>query len=63
MVQKQAMKAWKGNKDFKELLMDDREVTKHLSGDELEEIFDLGFQLRYVDTIFSRVFKQSVTKR
>jgi adenylosuccinate lyase len=56
MVQKQAMKAWKGNKDFRELLIDDRDVAKHLSRDEIEEIFNLDFQLRHVDTLFARVF-------
>ena len=57
IVQKQAMKAWKGNKDFKELLIHDRDVAKHLDKDDIEEIFDLDFQLRHVDTIFARVFK------
>jgi adenylosuccinate lyase len=56
MVQKQAMKAWKGNKDFKELLVGDRDVTSHLSQDDIEEVFDLHYQLRYVNTLFSRVF-------
>jgi adenylosuccinate lyase len=56
MVQKQAMKAWKGNKDFRELLIDDRDVAKHLTRDEIEEIFNLDFQLRHVDTLFARVF-------
>lgn len=56
MVQKQAMNAWENNKDFKELLVRDRHVTEHLKKDEIEAIFDLGFQLRHVDTIFARVF-------
>jgi adenylosuccinate lyase len=56
MVQKQAMKAWKGNNDFKELLVGDRDIAKHLNKDDIEEVFDLNFQLKHVDTIFDRVF-------
>jgi adenylosuccinate lyase len=58
MVQKQAMKAWKGNKDFKTLLVNDPDVSRHLDRDNIEHIFDLDFQLRHVDTIFARVFEQ-----
>jgi adenylosuccinate lyase len=56
MVQKQAMKAWKGNNDFKELLVGDRDIAKHLNKDDIVEVFDLNFQLKHVDTIFDRVF-------
>ncbi len=57
MVQEQAMRAWKNNEDFKSLLLDDQEVGKHLKKEQIEEVFDLNFQLRHVDTIFDRVFK------
>lgn len=56
MVQNQAMKAWQENKDFKELLINDRRITEHLDMDHIQAIFDLDLQLRHVDTIFARVF-------
>ncbi|MBW2107346.1 MAG: adenylosuccinate lyase [Deltaproteobacteria bacterium] len=56
MVQKQAMKAWKTNKDFKAFIEKDADIAKHLSKEEIERIFDLEVQLRHVDTIFARVF-------
>jgi adenylosuccinate lyase len=31
-------------------------VTAKLSAKELEAMFDLGYHLKHVDTIFSRVF-------
>ncbi len=57
IVQKQAMRAWKENKNFEELVLDDQDIGKHLGGDEIQEVFDLSFQLRHVDTIFDRVFE------
>jgi adenylosuccinate lyase len=55
-VQRNAMRAWKGEGDFLSLLAADKDVRKHLSAAELEENFDLGYHLRHVDTIFERVF-------
>jgi adenylosuccinate lyase len=56
MVQRNAMKAWRGEGDFQELLKADREVRKHLSDKELAASFDLDFHLAHVDAIFRRVF-------
>jgi adenylosuccinate lyase len=38
------------------LLKKDADVSKALSDKELEELFDLGYHLKHVDTIFKRVF-------
>jgi adenylosuccinate lyase len=56
LVQRNAMKAWRGEGDFRALLMADREVRKHLSDKELGANFDLDFHFAQVDTIFRRVF-------
>jgi adenylosuccinate lyase len=56
IVQKQAMRAWEENKNFEELVLNDQDIGKHLGRDEIQEVFDLSFQLRHVDTIFDRVF-------
>ena len=54
-VQRNAMKAWKGNKDFLKLLKSDPEVTAKLSPEKLETLFDYNYYLRYVDEVFQRV--------
>jgi adenylosuccinate lyase len=58
LVQRNAMKVWEsdGQLSLIELLKADPQVTERLSGDQLEELFDLGYHLKHVDTIFSRVF-------
>ena len=56
MVQKQAMRAWKENKDFKDLVLNDPDIGNHLKTDEIEELFNVNAQLRHVDTIFGRIF-------
>lgn len=55
LVQRNAMRAWREERPFLELLADDPEVTAHLSRDELTSLFDPAYYLRYVDTIFARL--------
>ena len=59
LVQRNAMKVWEENKDFKTELLADAEVTAALSPAEIEEKFDLGYHTKHVDTIFKRVFGQA----
>jgi len=56
LVQRNAMKVWEQDKDFKTELLGDADVTAVLSAEEIEEKFDLGYHTKHVDTIFSRVF-------
>ncbi len=56
LVQKHAMRAWNGEGALLDLLKADPEVTAKLSSKELEELFDLGYHFKHVDTIFARVF-------
>jgi adenylosuccinate lyase len=56
MVQRNAMRVWRGEGHILSLLAADKEVRKHLSAAELEENFDLGYHFKHVDTIFERVF-------
>ena len=56
IVQRNAMRVWRGEGEFLTLLKDDNDVAKVLSGQELEALFDLGYHLKHVDTIFDRVF-------
>ena len=55
LVQRNAMKAWKGNKNFLRLLKADHEVTATLPQVELEPLFNEQYYLRYIDDIFKRV--------
>ena len=54
LVQRNAMPVWRGEGQFLDLLKADEEVV--LSDSELEELFDLGYHFKHVDTIFDRVF-------
>jgi len=56
LVQRNAMRAWNGDGDLLGLLRADAEVAKALPAAQLEAMFDLGYHLRQVDTIFARVF-------
>ena len=58
LVQRNAMKVWEsdGELSLLELLKADPEVSQRLSDDELNALFDLGYHLKHVDTIFERVF-------
>ncbi|OGX16466.1 MAG: adenylosuccinate lyase [Omnitrophica WOR_2 bacterium RBG_13_41_10] len=55
LVQRSAMRAWKENIDFKEALLEDNNVSKHLSDKDLDRIFDLDYYLRNINKIFKRV--------
>ncbi|MGH6801051.1 MAG: lyase family protein, partial [Methylocella sp.] len=56
LVQRNAMRVWRGEGDFLTLLKSDKDVRKVLSDAELEELFDLGYHLKNIDFIFKRVF-------
>jgi adenylosuccinate lyase len=58
LVQRNAMKVWEsdGQLSLLDLLKEDPEVTAKLSNEQLDALFDLGYHLKHVDTIFSRVF-------
>ena len=56
MVQRNAMKTWETGADFLTELKADKDVTAKVPVAALEEMFDLGYHLKHVDTIFTRVF-------
>jgi adenylosuccinate lyase len=56
LVQRNAMQVWEGKGDFLSNLKADAEVTAALPVPEIEALFDLGYHLKHVDTIFHRVF-------
>jgi adenylosuccinate lyase len=58
LVQRSAMRAFKGEGSFLEFLKNDTEVAASLSPSELEALFDVRHHLRNVDLIFARVFAE-----
>lgn len=56
LVQRNAMPVWRGEGNFLDLLKADKDVSAKLSDKELEDLFDLGYHTKHVDTIFRRVF-------
>ena len=55
IVQRNAMRSWKDEVSFLDLISKDSEVTKHLSKKDLEGIFDYQYFIRHVDEIFARL--------
>ncbi len=57
LVQSHAMRAWREGLNFHELVLKDKEVTRRVPKQQIERAFDLKRQLRNIDKIFARVFK------
>jgi adenylosuccinate lyase len=55
LVQRNAMRSWSTGRDFRSLLLEDPEVTRHLGREELEACFDLSSHLRNLGRIFQRL--------
>src|SRR6266436_2385207 len=56
LVQKHAMLAWKEDLVFRDLVMNDPEITQRVPARQIEQAFSIERQLRNVDKIFKRVF-------
>jgi adenylosuccinate lyase len=52
------MAVWNDGGTFKDRLRADPEVMAHLSENDLENLFDMGYYLKHVNTIFSQVFDE-----
>ncbi|MGV8073956.1 MAG: adenylosuccinate lyase [Syntrophobacteraceae bacterium] len=57
IVQRNAMKVWSEGGQLKEMIDKDPEIKAHLSSEKIDEIFDLRYHLKHVDTIFRNVFE------
>ena len=55
IVQRNAMRSWDDNQDFRDLLKTDPEAKASLSAEEMDEIFDYGYYTRYIDENFQRI--------
>ncbi len=54
LVQRNAMPVWRGEGQFLQLLKADKDVV--LSDTQLDELFDLNYHFKHIDTIFKRIF-------
>jgi adenylosuccinate lyase len=64
VVQSHAMRAWKEDLDFRELILNDPEISRRVPRAKIERAFDLKRQLQNIDKIFARVFPaKSVTRK
>ena len=55
-TQRNAMKVWDEGGEYRDLVMEDADISSHLSQEEIARVFDLKHYLRNVDTVFKRVF-------
>jgi adenylosuccinate lyase len=55
LVQRNAMRAWDEDRDFRELAAADPEVAAHLDGAALAAVFDLDATVQHVGTVFERL--------
>jgi adenylosuccinate lyase len=57
LVQRNAMKAFHGDGDFRTLLEEDADIRKHLTAEEIGQQFDLSHALSHVDAIIDRALE------
>jgi adenylosuccinate lyase len=57
LVQRNAIRAWDEELDFRELVRNDDEIASRV---DLDSVFDLGAYTRHVDTVFNRLQSLSV---
>jgi adenylosuccinate lyase len=64
LVQSHAMRAWKEDLNFRELIVNDPEIRGRVPRAKIERAFDLKRQLTNIDKIFARVFsKKTAVKK
>ncbi|MCK4956279.1 MAG: adenylosuccinate lyase [Candidatus Cloacimonetes bacterium] len=55
LVQRNAMECWKSKKSFQQLLLEDEDIRKYLSKEDIDEIFSFDRYTEHVDFIFDRI--------
>ncbi len=55
MVQETSFRANRQDREFKDVLMEDKEISKYLAADEIAQIFSLPHHLAYADQILHRL--------
>ena len=55
IVQKIAMDAWNNDKNFKDLLKNDKEIRNYLSDKIIHKIFDIEYHFKHIEKIYKNV--------
>jgi adenylosuccinate lyase len=55
-AQRNAMKVWEEGGEFRDLVMNDADISAKLSAEEIQKVFDVKYYLRNVGKVFVRVF-------
>ena len=63
LVQGHALRAWREDLDFRQLVLQDKNITGRVPAKQIEQAFELRRQLRNIDKIFARVFKDEESSR
>ncbi|MDQ2776498.1 MAG: adenylosuccinate lyase [Acidobacteriota bacterium] len=58
LVQSHAMQSWESEGDFRAAVEADPEIRSHFSQTQFDQVFSLDRQLKHVDAIFDRVFRE-----
>ncbi len=62
LVQANAMRSWDDGDDFRQLTREDGAIQAYISDDEMDDLFDYSYYLRYVEETFERVGLQTAKK-
>ena len=54
-MQTNSARTWDEDADFRDLIRKDATVGSHLTGGDLDDIFDYGYYVRFVDDVFERI--------
>lgn len=57
VVQNNALKSWENHNDFKALILNDKEIKKYMTEDEINSCFDYNYYIRNMDFIYNNVYK------
>jgi len=55
LAQRNALKAWENEENYKDLIKKDNEISKYLNEKEIEKVFDYNYYLKEIDNIFTRL--------
>ncbi len=58
IVQKNAMKAWKENLSFSEIILADKKITNKIPVNKLKKLFDFSYHTKKINIIFNRNLKK-----
>ena len=55
IVQKNAMKVWEKNLDFKKIILQDLEIKNYISNEDIDELFDMNKIMKNINKVYERL--------